>query len=101
MNIKILGIRYPVKFCDLQKQAANGNAGGTDTTQCRIFISNIVNSEVHAKSVLLHEVLETINYRLELDLKHNQITQLEAGLFSVLRDNPKFVEFICDKRSAS
>ena len=56
MNIKILGINYPVKFGDLEKQAGNDNAGSMNTTQCLIFISDVVNSELHMRSALLHEV---------------------------------------------
>lgn len=36
---------------------------------------------------LLHEIIEALNYHLELNLKHPQITALGEGLFQVLRDN--------------
>jgi len=38
-------------------------------------------------STLLHEIIEALNYHLELKLEHNQITSLEAGLYQTLKDN--------------
>jgi len=38
-------------------------------------------------SALLHEVLEALNYHLELGLEHRVIMSLEAALFQVLVDN--------------
>ncbi len=45
-------------------------------------------SEKGQRSSILHEIIEALNYHLELDLKHSVIAQLEAGLFQVLEDNP-------------
>lgn len=88
-TIRILGINYPVEFTDMMKSGANVNAGSVDSTGCKIFISTKVNSPTHQRAVLLHEILEALNYRLELNLKHDKITQLESGLFSVFSDNPE------------
>jgi len=52
------------------------------------YMESRLNSRPHAASVLLHEIIEALVYRLELDLKHERITQLEAGLIQVFRDNP-------------
>ena len=41
---------------------------------------------------LLHECLEHINSKLELDLEHNQISSLETALFHMLRSNPNFTK---------
>ena len=38
-------------------------------------------------STLIHEVLEAINYHLELDLQHRVITGLEVALYQFLTDN--------------
>ncbi len=96
-KLRILGIDYPVVFTDMYKTGGNGNAGTADTTGCKIFISNIINSEQHQRSVLLHEILEALNYRLELKLEHNTLTQLEAGLFTVFRDNPNLLKVLGNK----
>mgnify|MGYP001306725833 CR=1 FL=1 len=39
------------------------------------------------KSTLLHEILEALNIMYELNLPHQTISILEAGIFQVLRDN--------------
>lgn len=38
------------------------------------------------ESSILHEIIEAINYHLELRLRHNQIMALETGLYSTLID---------------
>ncbi len=38
-------------------------------------------------STVLHEIIEALNYHLELDLAHNSIMALEAGLYQVLTGN--------------
>lgn len=38
-------------------------------------------------SVLLHEIIEQINYHYEIGLEHKQITLLESTLYQVLKDN--------------
>lgn len=37
--------------------------------------------------ILLHEILEAINYRLELGLEHSKLCILSEVLHQVLRDN--------------
>ncbi len=39
------------------------------------------------ESTLIHEIIEQINWHLELKLEHSTISQLEAGLYQVLKDN--------------
>ena len=96
-SLRILGVDYPVEFSDMMKVGGNGNAGCVDTSGCKIFVSNKVNSPQHQKSVLLHEIIEAINYRLELQLEHEKITQLESGLFSVFADNPELAKFLSEE----
>ncbi len=45
---------------------------------------------------LVHEVIETANSKLELDLKHRQIQALGAALYQFIRDNPAIVKLIVD-----
>ena len=91
-NVRILGINYPVEVIDMQLAAGNHNAGSMDTTGCKIFVSSSINTPEHQKAVLLHEIIEALNYRLELNLEHAKITQLESGLFSVFQDNPELLK---------
>ena len=41
------------------------------------------------KEILIHEILEGLNYHLELNLEHNVINSLGSGLNQVIEDNPK------------
>jgi len=43
---------------------------------------------------LVHEVIETINSKLELSLKHSQIQALGAALYQFIRDNPDLVSAV-------
>lgn len=95
-SLKILGVDYPVEIADLMIVGGNADAGCCDTSGCKIFVSNRVNSPQHQKSVLLHEIIEALNYRLEMNLEHEKITQLEAGLFTVFRDNPELAKYLTD-----
>lgn len=47
-------------------------------------------------STMLHEFIEFINKKLELDLEHNQIQALETALFQILVDNPWYMRSILE-----
>lgn len=54
-----------------------------------IEIEDTPNIKYESKlATLLHECLEHINNRLELDLEHSQISSIETTMFQLLRDNP-------------
>lgn len=39
-------------------------------------------------STLLHECIECLDTKLELDMEHRNISSMEAGIFQLLRSNP-------------
>lgn len=90
-RIRILGIDYRIKYCDQRKQSGAISVGNVDNQACQITIDSYLNSTPHAGSVLLHEIIEALDYRLELNFEHEKITQLEAGLIQVIRDNPELL----------
>ena len=89
-QIRILGLDYEVELFTDRKGITG--AGQINLQQHLIQINEETNSPVHAKSVLIHEIIEALNYRLELKLEHNVITSLETGLFQVFQDNPEFLK---------
>ena len=94
-SIKILGLDYKIElYGDLH---GISNVGQVYNPQALIQLHKDTNSSEHMKSVLLHEIIEALNYRLELRLDHNVITSLEAGFFQVLQDNKKFVKLFLEK----
>ena len=38
-------------------------------------------------STLIHEIIEQLNFQLNINLEHHQICLLETGLYQVLTDN--------------
>jgi hypothetical protein len=82
--MKILGYEYEIKrgiaannsvsiaLCDNKKQEI-------------VFTLDELKSQVY-ESVIIHEVIEALNYLLELNLTHPQIMGMEAGLKQVLTD---------------
>ena len=93
-KLKILGIDYDIKFSCGNAPGSASSIGQQHSTQCSLWVDTTNNSPAHQKSVLIHEIIEAINFRLELRLEHEKITQLEAGLFQVLTDNPQLLEYL-------
>lgn len=93
-TVKILGIDYSVSFRDTEKSGEKSSCGHVNNTLCMITIDSEMNCNEHKTSVLLHEIIEALNYRLELDLDHSKITCLEAGLIQVFYDNPGLVKLL-------
>ena len=44
-------------------------------------------SKSHEYSTMIHEILEAINWHLQIGLDNKDISQLETGLYQVLIDN--------------
>jgi hypothetical protein len=85
MSIKVLGHKYTV---DLSQRLDDmkGNVGVCDLDYLIIKIANDAPPDVKV-STLLHELIEAINYHLELKLKHGQIMGLEVGLYQIFSEN--------------
>lgn len=81
MIIKILGYEY-----DLVGTETESTSGECSSFVQRIFISSGQHPE-QRESTLIHEVIEAINKMLDLGLDHQQITSLEVGMYSFIRDN--------------
>jgi hypothetical protein len=83
--MKIIGYEYDLEL-DKTIEQIGQNAGLINFDDMKINIASDLNPNVKA-SVLIHEVIEAINYHLELDLKHPQIMALEVGFHQVLSEN--------------
>ena len=85
-RIKIAGHSYKVKFKpNLYRD--NDAAGRSNANKCTIDLDP-TGSESHQCEILLHEIVEQINYRFELNLSHDKISILGASFWQVLNDNP-------------
>lgn len=84
-QLKILGYGYSL---DLSKNSdgMGGNIGLTHFDHKYLQIANDLDQDMK-NSTLIHELIEALNYHLELNLQHPQIMALEVGLHQVLNDN--------------
>jgi len=84
-NIKILGNTYKVIYQSVSK-TGNDTFGGHGGMYRTIWINTTLSHQCQ-ESTILHEIIEAINFHLNLELKHKTINQLEAALYQVLKDN--------------
>lgn len=92
-KIKILGHDYTI----LEKPflARDSKAAGTSCGNSQgIEIDNSL-PLANKQSTLIHEILEQLDYLMELGLEHNKLQSIEAGLFAVIKDNPRIFDFEC------
>lgn len=93
-TIDILGTEIDVYFVpDLVSEDGDKCLGLAKFGEHTIEILDTPSIKYDSKlCTLLHEVLEHINAKLELDLEHNQISSLETALFHLYRKNPNFTK---------
>lgn len=84
-KIKILGHEYTVEM-NSEIQQDYEQSAQISHAKCVITIgSRLVDSR--REECLMHEIVEALNYHLELRLEHEKITQLGEGLYQVLKDS--------------
>lgn len=84
-KIKILGHDYEVRHeKDLSRD--RGSNGECRCNATHIAIDPSLPRSMQEK-VLVHEVVEALNYHLELRLEHPQISAISEGIYSVLSRN--------------
>ncbi len=81
--INLLGYKYKVLVTDLTDSGYYGNFDGKKSI---IKIEQTLCEQMRLSS-LLHEIIEGLNWHLELKLEHPKLTSIETGLFEVLTSN--------------
>lgn len=84
-KITILGYSYTVDKSNTLDDMA-GNIGLCDLDKKILSVAKEVDDD-YTDSVILHEILEAINYHLDINLSESQIKQLEVGLHQTLNEN--------------
>lgn len=84
-TINILGYTYTVDK-SLSLEDMQGNIGLCDLDRKTLQIANDIDMD-YTNSVVIHEILEAINYHLAVELSENQIKQLEVGLSQTFSQN--------------
>ena len=82
MDINILGYTYKLDF-DRSIDDMNGNQGECNFNKKSLSIAYDIDEDLMLSTVL-HEIIEAVNYHLELDLEHPQIMGIEVGLHQAL-----------------
>ena len=88
-TIKILGHNYNIVIQKDYIIETDGETGKCNNYNNTIYIAE-EQPESAKRDVLLHEIIEAINYRLELNLEHHQICALGEVLNQVLAENAIF-----------
>ena len=84
-HIKLLGFNYQVLE---QEDLSEGSqaVGQTWLARQTILIEKKLCQE-QKECTLIHEVIEALNYQLELEIPHKTISALETGIYSFLKEN--------------
>jgi hypothetical protein len=91
-SIRILGKRHVVRW----DQPIGGDCGLMEYKPLRISVGKGMAVDEERES-LLHEALHAIDWQQNTKLKEKQVRQLSVGLYAMLRDNPKVVEYLLAK----
>lgn len=83
--MNILGYNYKL-IKHNTKEELGGNVGLCSPDDLEISVACDVSDEAKS-SILIHEIIEAIDYHLELKLKHRQIMALEMGINQILSNN--------------
>jgi hypothetical protein len=89
-KLKILGYDYKIEYLENDSMKAFGRFNAEKQS---ILIGKDLPKDLQ-KSSLVHEIIEALNFYLELELPHNKITSLEAGLYQVFKDNPDVIKYL-------
>lgn len=85
-TVKVLGHTYSVVTRDQYIAESSGGTGQVNNYVNRIWIDSSLAPSTQ-NEVLIHEIIEAINYRCELNMEHRTICVLGEVLHQVLRDN--------------
>ena len=84
-SLKILAHEYEIEI-DPEMLIAGSSMGLCCSNILKIKVAGGIPKSMQADTIL-HEIIEALNYQLELGLDHNVISSLSASLLSVIIDN--------------
>jgi hypothetical protein len=84
-KINILGYNYTIDTTRPLEEM-EGNVGYCDFDKLELRVANDVPEDAK-NSTIIHEIIEAVNYHLEIGLEESQIKQLEVGIFQAFNDN--------------
>ena len=90
-RIKVMGHFY--KFTEDNHMGRDTNTAGQSCGNALWIKIDGTLPITNKQTTLIHELIEQLDYLMEIGLKHEQICNLESGLFSIVRDNPDIFSF--------
>ncbi len=85
-QIKIGGHIFKVIIEDRDNVGADGKLGSCKASINKIWL-DIKQPQTQMESTLLHEIIEALNWQMNIGISEEKICQLEAGLYQTLKDN--------------
>jgi Zn-dependent peptidase ImmA (M78 family) len=86
-KLKIAGRTFDVEYFDFDKSVRGNNMDGNCAHNKQHIQIDSTNHRQHQESTLLHEIIHLVSNSMNMDLKEEQVAQLETGLYQVLNDN--------------
>lgn len=101
-TIRIFGRTYTINI-----ERANGlgqdRIGSCDNIN-QIITADALQSPIEKADTILHEVLHAIVWTMKIQIEGDQeeavVSALATGLLGVFQDNPEFVRFLSENKSA-
>ena len=82
--MNILGYEYRVVSYETADDSGSYGRFHSKTQKLQIANDLCVEQKI---STVLHEILEAVNYHLEIQLTHQNIMSLETALYQVMKEN--------------
>ena len=86
-KIKIGGHWFNVEFRENRENQDGMSFPATSHSRVNKIWIDKNQSQQRQESCLIHEIIEMLNYEFQWDLEHKVISQLDSGLYQVLKDN--------------
>ena len=84
MKINVLGHDYEISF---DKSVTELDSYGETNFPAQKITIPFDLATQNKEASIVHEMLEILNYHLQLNLDHDKIMALESGVFQVLKNN--------------
>lgn len=99
-KIRIMGVDH-VLVDDRKHNPESNSAGRYLASLCKITIDPTLAAQEQG-TTLIHEILEALNYKLQMKDKeytHDRLHALAEAFYSVLRDNPVLIRAVLSGKS--
>lgn len=94
-SVRVIGKTYDIHYKTTMEE--EDDLGEFDPALQKITIKKGQPLETE-QDTLLHEVMHAVDSELNLNLSEKQVRGLATGILAVLKDNPKFYQYLRRKK---